>query len=113
MSERNESESLGNEMAGAGSSAKSLPRKSTSKPTPRTLPPWRVLLHNDDVNVIDDVIKSLQQLIPLTKEDAAARALEAHKQGVALLLVTHQERAELYVEQFTSCRLTVTAEPEG
>jgi ATP-dependent Clp protease adaptor protein ClpS len=31
--------------------------------------------------------------------------------GVALVLVTHKERAELYVEQFASKRLTVTIEP--
>ncbi len=112
MNERDESEPMGNEAAGSGSSAKSLPRKSPSKIKPKSLPPWRVLLHNDDVNVIEDVVKTLQQLIPLTKEDALLRALEAHEQGVALLLVTHQERAELYVEQFASCNLTVTAEPE-
>ena len=44
--------------------------------------------------------------------EAAQRALEAHETGVSLLLVTHQERAELYQEQFASCGLTVTIEPE-
>jgi ATP-dependent Clp protease adapter protein ClpS len=58
------------------------------------------------------VVKVLQKLTPLTKEDAAVRVIEAHKTGVAVLLVTHQERAELYVEQFASCNLIVTAEPE-
>jgi ATP-dependent Clp protease adapter protein ClpS len=52
------------------------------------------------------------QLTPLSKEEAIARTLEAHQTGVALLLVTHQERAELHVEQFASYGLTVTAEPE-
>jgi len=36
---------------------------------------------------------------------------EADKTGVALLLTTHKERAELYQEQFTSKGLTVTIEP--
>jgi ATP-dependent Clp protease adapter protein ClpS len=36
---------------------------------------------------------------------------EAHNTGVALLLVTHKERAELYVDQFKSKSLTVTIEP--
>ena len=31
--------------------------------------------------------------------------------GVALLLVTHKERAELYADQFQSKGLTVTIEP--
>ena len=36
---------------------------------------------------------------------------EAHETGIALLLVTHKERAELYQEQFQSKGLTVTIEP--
>lgn len=111
MTERNEHESMGEENSGASSSAKSLPRKAA--PTPKALPPWRVLLHNDDVNYIDDVVKTLQQLTPLNKEDAVARALEAQDTGVSLLLVTHQERAELYVEQFASCKVKVSAEPQS
>ena len=113
MTDRPENESTGEESGGSSSSAKSLPRKSPAHPSPRTLPPWKVLLHNDDVNVIDDVVKSLQKVTPLTREDAVSRVLEAQNTGVALLLVTHQERAELYVEQFASCNLTVTAEPEA
>ncbi|MCH7572875.1 MAG: hypothetical protein IH891_08175 [Planctomycetes bacterium] len=37
--------------------------------------------------------------------------LEAHKSGLALLLSTHREHAELLQEQFTSKRLTVTIQP--
>ena len=50
-------------------------------------------------------------LTPLSKEDAVHRMLEAHQRGLALLLTTHQERAELYVDQFLSRRLVVTIEP--
>lgn len=110
MTERKEHESTGEENA-SSSSAKSMPRQAAS--TPRALPLWRVLLHNDDVNQIDDVVMTLQKLTPLNKEDSVSRVMEAQHQGVALLLTTHQERAELYVEQFTSCKLTVTAEPEA
>lgn len=113
MTERHEHEPMGEENAASSSPAKSLPRKSASTSTPRVLPPWRVLLHNDDVNHIDEIIKILQRLTPLSREDAVTRAMEAQHHGVALLLVTHQERAELYVEQFASCKVTVTAEPEA
>ena len=71
MTERDDRESMGEQGAGSGSSAKSLPRKSPSSIQPKTLPPWKVLLHNDDVNVIEDVVKTLQKLTTLTKEDAA------------------------------------------
>jgi ATP-dependent Clp protease adapter protein ClpS len=39
------------------------------------------------------------------------RTIEAHDAGVALLLVTHRERAELIQEQFQTRGLTVTIEP--
>ena len=82
------------------------------KPKPRVLPPWKVLLHNDDVNDMLHVIDTIKMLTPLSETAAAQRTLEAHAQGVALLLTTHQERAELYAEQFTSRLLTVTIEPD-
>jgi ATP-dependent Clp protease adapter protein ClpS len=47
----------------------------------------------------------------LDEQQALQRTVEADKTGVALLLVTHKERAELYQEQFQSKGLTVTIEP--
>jgi ATP-dependent Clp protease adapter protein ClpS len=37
--------------------------------------------------------------------------MEAHKKGLALVVSTHREHAELLAEQFTSLRLNVTIEP--
>ena len=88
-------------------------RRAPAKPRPRKLPLWKVLLHNDDVNAFDKVIRAIRQLTALSKEEAIVRTIEAHRKGVALLLVTHQERAELHVEQFASTGLTVTAEPDA
>lgn len=76
------------------------------------LPPYRVVLHNDDVNTFDHVILAILRLTPLEGEEAVARTLEAHETGASVLLVTHQERAELYCEQFASVSLTVTCEPD-
>jgi len=78
---------------------------------PRPLPLFRVLLHNDDKNTMDHVAESIVMLTPLQIQEAIERTLEAHHTGVALLLVTHKERAELYVEQFGSRHLTVSIEP--
>ena len=78
----------------------------------RQLPPFRVILHNDDVNSFDHVILSILRLTPLNEQEAVERTLEAHETGASLLLVTHKERAELYVEQFASVSLTVTCEPD-
>lgn len=79
----------------------------------RYLPPYRVTLHNDDVNTFEHVILSILRLTPLKEPEAVQRTVEAHETGASLLLVTHQERAELYVEQFASVSLTVSCEPDA
>jgi len=75
------------------------------------LPPWRVLLHNADEPTVEYVIATLVELTPLNATRAYSVTMEAHTTGVALVLVTHRERAELYRDQFQSKRLTVTIEP--
>lgn len=77
------------------------------------LPPYRVLLHNDDTSDFVHVIETLVDLTPLTPQRATSVMMEAHKSGVALVLLTHKERAELYVDQFRSKLLKVTIEPAG
>ena len=96
-------------------SSSAIASKKAPTPTrrkPKQLPRFRVLLHNDDVNHFDHVILSVMRLTPLSEQEALLRTLEAHETGVSLLLVTHQERAELYVDQFASVKITVTLEPE-
>ncbi|MCC7193040.1 MAG: ATP-dependent Clp protease adaptor ClpS [Phycisphaeraceae bacterium] len=83
-----------------------------SKPKPKQLPPWKVILHNDDVNDILYVIETVLMLTTLDKKKATQCVAEAHNSGLSLLLTTHQERAELYQTQFASRNLTVTIEPE-
>ena len=95
----------------AVASPKTKPGKKPRRKPPAPLPPWKVLLHNDDKNEFGFVVKTIMQLTPLGEQMAMTRTLEAHKTGVALLLTTHKERAELYREQFQSKGLTVTIEP--
>ena len=90
--------------------------KSQAKPVPKRkppgmLPPWKVLLHNDDVNTVGEVVVSLMEITPLDEKSAVKCTLEADRDDVALILVTHKERAELYVEQFQTRGITVTIEP--
>ncbi|HVT89830.1 MAG TPA: ATP-dependent Clp protease adaptor ClpS [Tepidisphaeraceae bacterium] len=87
------------------------PKPAPKRKPPQMLPPWKVLLHNDDHNEIDYVVLTVMSLTTLNQDDAVQRTIEAHKSGVALLLTTHKERAELYRDQFGSKGLTVTIEP--
>lgn len=110
-----EKDNKGSEKEGGSSSAATAPkRKRKSQPKgkpPQPLPPWKVLLHNDDKNDMPFVIGAVVALTPLNEQDAKLRTVEAHETGVSLLLVTHRERAELYMEQFASKGLIVTIEP--
>ena len=90
---------------------KRSPRKTPQKVPPKPLPLWKVLLHNDDKNDVEFVILTVMELTPLGELEAKQRTKEADESGVALLLITHKERAELYQEQFTSKGLVVTIEP--
>lgn len=87
------------------------PTRRPSKPKPGKLPPWKVVLHNDPVNTMQDVVLTIKMLTQLTEQAAVRRMLEAHTRGRSMLLTTHRERAELYKEQFASKGLIVTIGP--
>lgn len=99
---------------GAGTAVATAPVKKPAVPKrrPKQLPPFKVLLHNDEVNTFESVIAAILKLTTLQPQEAILRTLEAHETGVALLLVTHKERAELYHDQFTTFKITVTIEPD-
>lgn len=94
-----------------GAAVATKPATKNAPPKVDRLPPFRVLLHNDDVNDMAHVVRSIVELTPLPKEEAVERTVEAHTTGVSLLLVTHKERAELYRDQFRTKRLNVSLEP--
>ena len=98
-----------------GATATAKPKKSEKtapkRKPPQQLPPWKVLLHNDDKNEMGFVVATIVELTPLNEHEATLRMKEADDTGVALILTTHKERAELYQEQFTSKGLVVTIEP--
>ncbi|MHC4448326.1 MAG: ATP-dependent Clp protease adaptor ClpS, partial [Planctomycetota bacterium] len=80
---------------GGGSATAVRPRKKPGPPRPMQMPPWKVLLHNDNVNDMVYVVATIVELTTLNRHAAVHRMLEAHNTGVALLLVTHREHAEL------------------
>jgi ATP-dependent Clp protease adaptor protein ClpS len=98
--------------AGTGNAGTAtLTRTETSPPAVDRLPPWKVLLHDDDVNDIQYVVDTVHELTTLRRTEAILRTFVAHHTGISLLLSTHREHAELLEEQFASKRLKVTIEP--
>jgi ATP-dependent Clp protease adaptor protein ClpS len=75
------------------------------------LPPWRVVLHNDDVNDMLHVVRALLASIPeLDAERATEVMLTAHERGSADVITCPRERAELYRDRLESFGLTATIE---
>jgi ATP-dependent Clp protease adaptor protein ClpS len=79
------------------------------KPAPR----YRVLLHNDDFNSMEHVVQTLIQTVAgLTQPQAINIMMEAHTNGLALVITCVQEHAEFYCETLQSHGLSSTIEPD-
>jgi ATP-dependent Clp protease adaptor protein ClpS len=75
------------------------------------LPPYTVVLHNDDVNEMLYVVHSLLVCIPeLDAGRASEIMIEAHLNGKAAVITCPLERAELYRDRLQSRGLTATIE---
>ena len=73
------------------------------------LPLWVCVLHNDDVNAMDDVVRALVVSVPeLSAERAAEIMLAAHLHGLADVITCPLERAELYRDRLEQHGLTAT-----
>lgn len=89
-----------------------------ARPREKVAPRWKVILHDDDVTTIQFVTDLLVSLFKKPRDEAAKLTYEVHFSGSAVVEVTSQERAELYVEQVKSLArprgfpLTATTEPE-
>ena len=80
----------------------------------KTSPRYKVLLHNDPVNTMDYVADTLRQVVPqLSEQDAIKIMLDAHNNGVGLVIVCDLEPAEFYSESLKAKGLTSTIELES
>jgi ATP-dependent Clp protease adaptor protein ClpS len=73
---------------------------------------YKVLLHNAADKELMFVARVVQELTRFGTAEAEFRMWEAHYRGQSLVVVTHLERAELFVEQFADRGLAATIEPE-
>lgn len=72
-----------------------------------------VVIHNDDVNSMDDVVHALLASVPeLSVERAVEVMLTAHHHGRADVITCPLERAEMYRDRLASYQLTATIRRE-
>ncbi|MBE9189716.1 ATP-dependent Clp protease adapter ClpS [Gloeocapsopsis crepidinum LEGE 06123] len=91
-------------------SVETLEKPSTIR---KLAPRYRVLLHNDDYNSMEYVVQVLMQTVPsITQPQAVSIMMEAHTNGMALVITCAQEHAEFYCETLKNHGLTSTIEPE-
>ena len=91
-------------------SVETLEKRSTIR---NLAPRYRVLLHNDDFNSMEYVVQVLLQAVPsITQPQAVSCMMEAHTNGIALVITCAQEHAEFYCETLKNHGLTSTIEPD-
>jgi ATP-dependent Clp protease adaptor protein ClpS len=82
-----------------------------TEPKQVILPPWSVILHNDDHNDMVHVVRALMQSVPnLGTTRATKIMLEAHNHGKAVVITCPLELAELYRDRLQTFGLTATIE---
>lgn len=77
---------------------------------PGPLPPCRVVLLPNPSHELMFIVRTVMELTRLCRAEATHKMWEAYHSGRSQLLITHRERAELYVEQFAERGLNTTVE---
>jgi ATP-dependent Clp protease adaptor protein ClpS len=91
-------------------SVETIEQRSTAR---KLAPRYRVLLHNDDYNPMEYVVQVLMTTVPsLTQPQAVNIMMEAHTNGLALVITCAQEHAEFYCETLKTHGLSSTIEPD-
>jgi ATP-dependent Clp protease adaptor protein ClpS len=70
-----------------------------AKQTPKSLPPYKVVLLDDNDHTVEYVMVMLKQLFGIPQEAGYLLAMEVDANGWAVVVTTHKERAELKREQ--------------
>jgi ATP-dependent Clp protease adaptor protein ClpS len=98
------------ELGDAIVAVETLEKQSTVR---KPAPMYRVLLHNDPFNSMEHVVQSLIEVVPsLSQPQAINIMMEAHNNGLALVVTCALEPAEFYCESLQGKGLTSTIEPD-
>jgi ATP-dependent Clp protease adaptor protein ClpS len=86
-----------------GSDVQVTPRQQTREQTrTRRLPPFNVILENDDYHSIEFVVTVLRKALGFAEERAYQLTMQAHTGGKAVVWTGPKEVAELKAEQISS-----------
>jgi len=72
--------------------------------------PWKVIVHNDPVNLMSYVTMVFRRVLGFSKEKAEQHMMEVHQKGRSVVWSGGRERAELYVQQLHAYLLLATME---
>ncbi|HKB02504.1 MAG TPA: ATP-dependent Clp protease adaptor ClpS [Gemmataceae bacterium] len=82
-----------------------------SSPRSVSLTQYNVVLHRDAEKSLLFIVRSVMELTRFCREEAMTRMWEAYHLGRSVVVATHLERAELFVEQFAERGLPASVEP--
>jgi ATP-dependent Clp protease adaptor protein ClpS len=79
----------------------------------KKIPPYAVVLHNDDINTFEFVVCVLQKVFAYDLPKAFMLTLEAHETGRSIVWTGSLEVAELKADQILSCGADPSAADRG
>ncbi len=84
----------------------------TTNPPPSIVRRYKVILHRSANVDLAEIARTLRELTHYADAEATFRMWDAYQNGWTLVLTTHLERAELFVEQLGNRGLCASVEPE-
>ena len=87
------------------------PVKTDEQTETRLARPWKVIVHDDPVNLMVYVTHVFMRIFGYPRPRAERLMLEVHQQGRSIVWTGDRERAEVYVLKLHSAQLLATMEP--
>ncbi len=84
--------------------------KEAAKTAEKTAGGWKVIVHNDPVNLMSYVVMVFRRVFGYSTEKARRHMLEVHEHGRSVLWTGEREVAENYVHSLHQWQLTATLE---
>lgn len=80
------------------------------KPEVSTTLPWKVVVHNDPINLVNYVCRTFQKLFGHSREKAMHHTMEVHELGRSIVWTGEREKAEHFVQMLHQSLLLATLE---